>query len=449
MDDVKHGIYLPYLTDLYNAMVFKGMVLPDEKADLIRRSLLGEMKATQKREGLWGGGFFGGRRQGQRRSRGAGVSHQVEMVSHEEKRSEGEKGITEADLSLELKGKDANAEYSERITIPEGVLVTGFWLEVNGTNKPAQIRERKAATWVYEMIRDITRRDPGLVVYEDDQHLRLKVYPFASGETRRCGLRFRFPSALQPSIQFGDKTIRLVEPQAQPPSAVSGVLPGGGQAMAVPARILATWPSFRREVVAHLIVDQSAHAKTNRDAVASRVKAALESLPASINRVRFTWANFEQEDLPGEPVSRDEAMLMLNRFPSLPFQGGFCPERVIKRILLAENRTTRNPQTAGFASLFIVIPAPGSSPLTTGDLAPFARLAPDLPLYRIFDNQGFKRVPFGPDMTPTLFPTRLWWSKTATTPPWRRRMTINYFSHPPPQPNPGKSGTREWGNLKK
>jgi hypothetical protein len=398
MDDVKHGIYLPYLSDLYNATVFHGMVLPDEKAALIRQLLLGQARPEKGRFGLWGNGFLGGRRPGNPRLRGNTATHQVALASHDEERRQAN-GITETEVRFNLENRGLeNGEYSERIAVPEGVLVTGFWLDVNGTNKPAQLRERKAATWVYEMIRDMTRRDPGLLVYEDDRHLRLRVYPFAAGEKRRCGLRFRFPSALQPSIKVADVSISLTDPvsESSSPGAVSVTLAEGETALAIPPAAMANWTSFRREVVAHLILDQSACAGTNRAAVVARARSALAALPSSVNKVRITWANYEQEDMPEEPMSPEEALLALERVPSLPYRGGFCADRVMTRVLLAESRAPRHPQAAGYAPLFVVIPAPGSTNIQAGSLAPFARLAPDLPAYAVFNGLVLSVTPFDP-----------------------------------------------------
>lgn len=398
MDDMKHGIYLPYLSDIYNTMVFHGMVLPDEKAKLIQQCLLGAVRDEKSRAGIWENGFFGGRRRNERRIRGGGVSHQVVVASHAEERRQ-TNGVAEVEVRFELENRGgANGEFSERIALPEGVLVTGFWLDVNGVHKPAQFRERKTATWVYEMIRDMTRRDPGLLVYEDDRRLRLRVYPFAAGEKRNCGMRFRFPTALQPSIEFADSAIALsgAATETPPPMAVCAAMTNGASALAIPTKAAAGWPSFRREVAAYLILDRSACAGTNRAAVVARARSALANLPSSIKLVHITWANYEQEDLPGEPMSREAATRALDRLPSIPFRGGFCPERVIARVLLADSRARapRIPQPSGFAPLFVVIPAPGSTPLYADGLASFARLAPDLPAYAVFDGNRLERIAF-------------------------------------------------------
>lgn len=407
MDDMKHGIYLPYVSDVYDAMVFHGMVLPDEKADLIRKSLLGDTPDRSPKSSLWGNGFLGGRNRNLRQTRGGNVTRNVEVASYETQ-NQTTNGMTETEVQWVLENRgQANGEFSERLAVPEGVQVTGFWLDVNGTHKPAQLRERKAATWVYEMIRDMTRRDPGLVVYEDGQHLRLRVYPFASNEKRTCGLRFRFPSTLHPSIQFADTSLPLgsstqVDADLRAASdsrAITATLPGGVAALIVPARVITNWPSLQREVVAHLILDRSACAETNQAIIAEKARTALAALPPAISRVRITWANYEQEDVPGEPLSREAAMEAIKQGCHLPFNGGFCPERVIARVLIAQKSATPAPEPAGVASLFLVIPAPGSSPVHSISLAPFVRLAPDLPAYALLGSHGWNRVSFH-DTTP-------------------------------------------------
>jgi hypothetical protein len=258
------------------------------------------------------------------------------------------------------------------------------------------------------MIRDMTRRDPGLVVYEDGQHLRLRVFPFASNEKRTCGLRFRFPATLHPSIQFANTSLPLgsstqVDADLRAASdsrAITATLPGGAAALIVPARVITNWPSLQREVVAHLILDQSSCAKTNQAVIAEKARTALAALPPSIGRVRITWANYEQEDVPGEPLSREAAMEAIKQGCQLPFSGGFSPERVIARVLISQQSAPHSPEPAGLASLFLVIPAPGSSPVHSISLAPFVRLAPDLPAYALLDSHGWNRVSFH-DATPT------------------------------------------------
>lgn len=179
------------------------------------------------------------------------------------------------------------------------------------------------------------------------------------------------------------------------------MLENGATALVIPALVASNLPSFQREVEAYLILDHSACAETNRATVAEKARSALESLPPSITRVRVTWANYEQEDVPGETLSREAALAAIAQCPSLPARGGFCAERVIARILLSQSNKTPGPEPAGYVPLFIVIPAPGSVPIRLNSLSAFSRLAPDLPAYALFNDHGVTRIPFqGSTTTP-------------------------------------------------
>jgi hypothetical protein len=395
MEDVKQGIYLPYLTDAYNTIVFHGLVLPDEKVDLIRRSLLGETAARSERS-LWGRGVFGGRPQGVRRTRGAGVTHGVEMAAPEiERRATNDVMEVDVRLTLDNRGGE-NGEFSASVIVPEGVLVTGFWLDVNGTNKPAQLRERKTAVWVYEMIRDMTRRDPGLLVYEGDGRLRLKVYPFSTAQRRRCGMSFRFPSTLHPVIRIKDTPVAL-NADAQPAStAVSVALPSGGEALALSIAPESGYPQFVRQPAACIILDRSAAAAAAEAGVIRRAKEAIAALPAAVQQVRVMWANYEQESVSGSPEPREAALASLGRHVSLPFRGGFCPELVIARELIGEQGGAGQPvpPPAGLAPLFVVVAADRTSPVRSGALQAFARTVPDMPAYIMWSSNGWEMVAF-------------------------------------------------------
>ena len=407
MDDVKNGIYLPYLTDAYNTIVFRGMVLPDEKADLIRKSLLG----TAPEHGswaLWGRGVFGGRPRGLRTSRGNGVAHDVQMAAPDVA-SRTTNDVVEADVKFTLENRGSgNSEFVAPVIVPEGVLVTGFWLDVNGTNKPAQLREKKTAVWVYEMIRDMTRRDPGLLIYETDTRLRLRVYPFDSAQSRKCGISFRFPAALHPVVQIKDMPVALNSSSQSGSSAVALVLPAGGEALTMSPAPEGGLPRFVREPVAHIILDHSAAASGKEAETIGAAKAAIAALPDTVKRVTVTWANYDQVSVLSGPESRDAAIATLEKQISLPSpRGGFCPELVIARELFDEqgNTAQASPPPAGSVPLFVVIPAPGSSSIRTRILQPLARSIPDMPAYFEYCSNEWSKISFESGNKETVSPS--------------------------------------------
>jgi len=409
MEDVKNGIFLPYLTDTYSALVFRGLVLPDAKVDLIRRSLLGEAPLGRSDSSLWGRGFLGGGFQGTRTTRGAGVTHDVKMgVPEVTGRATNDVMEVEVRLALE-NGNRNNGEFVAPVTVPEGVLVSGFWIDVNGTNKWAQLREKKTAIWVYEMIRDMTRRDPGLFIYKDDNCLMLRVYPFDSGQRRRCGITFRFPAALQPVIRIQDTQVALCTAEGtEPPSSIM-VSTSGSEALVVPQSAKKGLPQFVRPLAAHIILDRSATASVTVVQSVLLAKDVISSLPVSVQDIQVTWANYEQEDMPGSAKTREAALAMLGLPVTLPYQGGFCPERVMARILLAERDKAAGGATlsASSAPVFVIVPSVGSSAVKLGGLEAFARLVPDMPAYIVCSSGTWQRVSFEDGSTQTKLPGTL------------------------------------------
>ncbi|MBI3985339.1 MAG: hypothetical protein HY343_00315, partial [Lentisphaerae bacterium] len=198
---------------------------------------------------------------------------------------------------------------------------------------------------------------------------------------------------LQPVIRIQDTPVALHKGAEADTRAVT-VSVGEGNALVAPSASKSGWPQFVRQPAAHLILDRSAASAATEAETVQRAKAAISALPVSVQKVRVTWANYEQEDVSGSPETREVALGALDRTVSLPFRGGFCPERVIARLLL-EERGKAEQQPAGPVPLFIVVPAPGSSPVKVGGLAAFTRFVPDMPAYIVCSSGGWEQASFG------------------------------------------------------
>jgi len=178
----KEGIQLPYLSDFYNSIVFEGMVLPDKKIEYMYRLFTGEELQKVEFKSGWGLGRLGGGRGNIWRA-GTGqapvIDRQVDLVSSSVNSYE-EGNIIKSRLRLEMRnaGKSDRAEFFRELRIPQGVLISGFTLKVGNDMVLGQIFEKRAAMWVYHMIRDFTRRDPGILTYKSPTQVDLNVYPF-------------------------------------------------------------------------------------------------------------------------------------------------------------------------------------------------------------------------------------------------------------------------------
>ena len=384
--NMKDGIYLPFLTDAYNQFVFEGMVLPDDKMETLSRALLGKPAPRPEKSDRfslflaprslthWGG------------ANRALPPRNVTLRPPVLDAHAASNGVARSTVKLELANAGpANSEFEGTLTLPDGVLVSGFWLDVAGKRKPGSIVERKTALWVYHMIRDYTRRDPGLLVDEGNGSLKLSVFPFASNETRTVWIEFMGPATLAPTLTINSTSLQLAPEQHRPtvnsePSAVC--LVAKADAAVVPGAALNRMPRTTRTPIVRFILDRSA-AATNAVAIPPALCEAATRLGG---RCRVTFANLESDDADLGAQSPDKAAKRALAPADLPAVGGFAPDRAIARRLLDV------PAGGATVPIFVVIPAPGSTPVKTLDLRPFGRLTPDVPAYYLWSTDHLDRV---------------------------------------------------------
>ena len=383
--DTKDGIFVPFVSDAYNRLVFNGMVLTDEKLDVLARSLLGRpavaankadrfsLFLTPHAATRWGG-----------TANVAPPPRTVTLDTPVIDAATTSNGVTRTLLRLPMANTGAPAaEFVGRLSLPDGVLVSGFWLDVAGTRKPGMIVEKKTALWVYHMIRDYTRRDPGLLVYEPDGTLKLSVFPFGAAERRTVWIEFMAPAALRARVHVNGMAVALSASPAAGTDAVPAIVPEAS-ACVVPPAALAQFPTAPRSPIVRFIMDRSAVA-TNPVAIPPELGAAAGALGG---RCRVTLANVESLDTdlaPQSPADAAERALLPHPFPP---RGGFCPDRVIARHLLDV------PDNGATVPVFVVVPAPGSTPVRTLDLAPYACLAPDVPGYYLWTSNHLEWVAY-------------------------------------------------------
>lgn len=385
--DMKDGIYLPFLSDAYNAMVFNGMVLPDSKVETLSRALLGKPPRPPTKSERFS--LFLAPRSLARWSGGVNAPlppRDVALRPPAPPETVVTSGVRRSTVKLELTNHGpANSEFVGKLRAPDGVLVSGFWLDVAGKRKPGLIVEKKTALWVYHMIRDYTRRDPGLLVYDDDGALKLNVYPFSTNETRTVWLEFTSPAAWDATVTVNGTSIPLAPAPRTPDVTAAGPsLVVSAEACAIPGATLSQLPAAARAPVIRFILDRSA-ASTDAVVIPPALCAAVAPLGG---RCRATFANIESIDIDLQPEGPNEAAELARRPVDLPVRAGFAPDRVMARILL-------DAATGGATvPIFVVIPAPGSTPVKTLDLRPFARLAPDVSAYYQWSTDHLDRIAF-------------------------------------------------------
>lgn len=380
---MKDGLFVPFLTDAYDRIVFDGMVLPDYKMDEIATVLFGKNlefeKPSNRRMDLW---FGGGRERRQRWRNTPPPPRNVRLASINNTTREAD-GLVKAEIMLTMTNAGTTqAEFVTDINLPEGVLVSGYWLDVEGVKVPGRVFEKRVAMWVYHMIRDATRRDPGLVVFTSDQRLQLRVFPFSAHQERTTGISFLYPAGLDPVIRVGNEEIDLAS-ESEP--RVTRVSVGNADWVVVPAGLAREYPRTTRIPYLHFIIDRSADAEDADGDFADRMQAIAHE--AGIDAWCMTAANFEFQHVMDSPIADEEIGEMAPAGIDLPFRGSLCPERAIKGALLdlldkgSQIRVTMVP-------VFVVIAAEGTELVVQKELSSFRHLVPDMPAYFIDTGEG-------------------------------------------------------------
>ncbi len=404
LHDIKYGIYLPFITDSYDALVLDGMILPDRKIEHLETMFFGQASERKKSDWMFTDIFnpASARRRDRNQNRVRLPPRNVQLASTQTHAlTAGD--TTTATLVLTLQNENDqsdSAEYVADITLPDGVFITGYWLHIGKERVPGRIFEKKAAMWVYHMIRDQTRRDPGMLVYAGGDTVRLSVFPFAAAETRTTEIAFSYPTGMSPRLQIGERVIDLESPTPAQPTVFMH-REANTTTLLIPATAAAALPAVTRTPYLHLIVDCSERAASAYAGFTQTIDRLRAQVPG-IKSCQITLANYEYTPITSAPVPlADAARVIAGHEGSLPFRGALCPERAIKSALL----TLRDTPVIGDDNLpmvpvFVIIKAADSPLLREEDgFGPFADIAPDMDDYYAcrpdgqLDAYPFRRTP--------------------------------------------------------
>ena len=379
LQNMKRGLYLPFLSELYNRLVFDGMVLPDHKVSEISRLICGEdlVEPVTGRRGRMQPFMFllGSDARNRSWANAPRVPRDVvlEGVALDAVTTNGV--MREARLILTMHGgTSGNAEFQVDIGLSPGLAVSGYELEVDGQWVPGRIFDRKTALWVYHMIRDVVRRDPGLLHYVGPGRLELRVFPFAADQTRHCALRVLYPAGLHARVDVGGRELTLSDASPQPPLVLAS-LASGGTAVFIPPERARALPSQRRPSSAHFLLDVSAEAVDAIPDYGKRVEAWLAAHP-DISHTAATAVNFASFPLaePGTPASALPGRIRTG-LAGIKAEGGFCPELAAARDVY---RQLCLPAPSAFATTYVLIGKADPQPHAAA--AELRRLVPDTKL---------------------------------------------------------------------
>ncbi len=333
----KNGIYYPLLSDYYSWLVFDNLVLPDDKLARLEEIFIGAPGSREShdpvrhRRATWSRGTV---RDRALMPRAAPPPLTVEVSAAEMRTRPAGEQATVATLTLQLKNTGtAPAEFAQAFHLPAGVLASGFRLYLNNVAVPGRIVEKKTALWVYTMIRDTERRDPGLLFYDGPGQLQLRVFPVNSTIPSRVEIDFLVPATVNSSAlpaNGGDVGAILAQLDGfvspQPVDTDRGTVVIGS----LNFRKL---PAVDREAYLHVIVDRSADNGFVGD-IATALEQLQRKFPAA-RSARVTLANYRVADLAGRrtPLADFKPPTEADLDAVLPRDGGLDLDLAVARAI--------------------------------------------------------------------------------------------------------------------
>lgn len=373
--DMKHGIFLPFISPAYNAVVFHGLVLPDARIEYLQHAFFGGAQTAKSAPNLMmrSNSAFAQDSSGSWRAPGpptGGVMKDVQVVAHPEQ------GFTVSHLTLEMTNPgSAQTEFVTTIQLPEGVYVSNFGLVINHELVPARIVEKKTAMWVFEKITAV-RRDPGLLIYKNRTELELRIFPFAAGETRRAEIELIHPNASRLPIMIGDKTVELNPDAPTDLTALATCVTPSGSVAIADGKALAAL-GVNRKPYLDVLIDCSSGSSYSASELAQALDKARAAFPDA-RLARVTAVNYEARDIVSglKPVAQLDPAEIQRQL--LPLRGGFLEDRFLKRGLLQACDTMQKDEaTALLRPQFVVISSAGQPGMRDSGLESFLRLVPD------------------------------------------------------------------------
>lgn len=401
LKEFKEGIQLPYLSGFYNSIVFEGLVLPDNKIEYMYKLFTGEKLPKAQPKQSWGWGMLRGGR-ASAVTRAATKDRRVDITSIDiQNESMGEVVKTRLRLEMLNAGDSDQAEFLREISIPVGVLISGFSLKMGAKFVPGQIFEKRAAMWVYHMIRDFTRRDPGILTYMSPTQVELKIYPFMRSERRIAEIEFQFLKGQSPVISLGDKKIALGQEDVtvSNDSVLMGRVNQSELFAIFSKETFSSLPHLKRRPYFHFILDASKDGSLDVQGYMERINYVKSQYP-NIKMAKVTVANFDLEDLTITPLMLDEMNKVIDK-STLPHQGMLDLGRVLKQELIKYNAELDSDWQD--YPLFVLITKDSSRvvPDVIEDMAFFRRYLADTNYYLMI-------------ATPNAVEKRLLWSKMGS-----------------------------------
>ena len=310
------GERTPYLTSLYNWLALDNLTLSDHRIQTLERIFLGKItkENSSKRTRVLSG-----------KSEQSVKIKSINTVTGYDPVQK----VFKSRINLEIANtSDRNLrEYATVFELPAGCYISGYYLDINKQRKQGLLTDKRAATWVYQQIRD-ERKDPGMLVYASGNRVRFQIYPFAGNEIRKTGLELIHCQPVQVildgrRVDLGNDT---------PVTSGEHSVKTGSY---IPATVKKTLPKVKRNAHYYFVLDYSGEAHKDTTAYQDQVKQCVRKYQMNPAHTTIVAANYRFKDF---PLQGD----WQTNLEGIKTEAGFDLDRIVKNILYHHYRSETN-----------------------------------------------------------------------------------------------------------
>lgn len=179
-------------------------------------------------------------------------------------------------------------EFNTVFTLPENSWISDYYLYVGDRKEMGLLTEKRAATWIFNQIRNVNR-DPGLLYYLDANQIGFRVFPFAQNEVRRTGIEFLHPEPIQ--LTFAGQEVQLGVPEI----TVGSYAHDAGMATYLSSGFKQTLDTIYRKPYFHFILDGSAGSSSQLSTYISQIETLIKQYSDLGVEAQISWVNAYQK----------------------------------------------------------------------------------------------------------------------------------------------------------
>lgn len=310
-DDILFTDQVPYLSSLYNWIVFDNMTLSSKKINKIEEVFFGSSSLPVFTDRLLNKDVF--------------ISNIDTRSTYNE-----EEEIWQSWIDLEITNANESvwqAEYHTTFELPIGCWISDYYLYVQEEQKFGILAEKKTAQWIFSNIRN-TRKDPGLLYYKEGNNIAFRIFPFAKEEVRRTGIQFTHKSPI--TIELDGRAISLGDTLAEPATEYHSE-----NAVYIPSAIKQQLPTTTRTPYFHFIVDAS----KGQDSLLSTYIDQINQLTTQYPLEARAQMSIVNTTVHNSPLADDWPLALQKS----SFEGGFFLDRALQQSLF---KTVESPQNS-------------------------------------------------------------------------------------------------------